>query len=189
MKRAKIAVVAIVMFAIVAAAAFAIIKNNEAKAENRVEVTTYRYDPEATPIEEYNFSNFAEPTFDEEVGDELYSLGCGAYYDRDNARVVLSSSAKKNNLLSEKELEYLEQFSTIIDPKADSFDPACLARTYAAYALKDERNYVNAVNVIWVDIMRDEAYAEQIFVELMSDIQFIGISDCIYDYSSENYMP
>lgn len=102
---------------------------------------------------------------------------------------MLSSSAKKNNLLSEKELEYLEQFSTIIDPKTDSFDPACLARSYAAYALRDERNYVNAVNVIWLNILRDEAYAEQIFVEPMSNIQFIGISDCISDYSSENYMP
>lgn len=184
MKRAKIAAVAIVMFAIIAAAAFAIIKNNEAKAENRDKLIVYHYDPEATPIEGYYFSNIAEPTFDEEVGDELYHLGRGAYYDRDNARVVLDSSAKDKRF-SEKELEYFERFITEIDPKTDSFDPTYLARAYAAYALKDGSNYVNAVNVIYGNILGDEAYTEQIFVELMSDIRLISISS----YSSENYMP
>ena len=187
MKRAKIAVVAIVMFAIVAAAAFAIIKNNEAKAENR-DVITYRYDPEATPIEGYNFGNFAEPTFDEEVGDELYSLGRGAYYDRDNARVVLDSSAKKDNRFSEKELEYCERFITEIDPKTDSFYSTYLARAYAAYTLKDGGNYVSAVNIAYGNILGDEAYAEQIFVELMSNITSFQLTS-VSDYSSENYMP
>lgn len=127
------------------------------------------------------------PTFDEEVGDELYSLGRGAYYDRDNARVVLDSSAKKGDRCSEKELEDCERLITEIDPKADSFYPILLARAYAAYTLEDGENYASVVYITYGNILGDEAYAERIFVEMVSNITSFRVTS-VSDYSGENCM-
>ena len=97
----------------------------------------------------------ATPNFDVEVGNELYEIGNGIYYDRDNASIVVDT----NTTADADEVARLARLMKVIDPHSENYDPSIAATLSGVYTDGIQRRALE---------LRDENLAESVFQDTVN---------------------